>query len=66
MPWLKYLVGLSTQRRGFYPLSAEVGFVLDGVAVGHILSENCVFPVSIISPMLHTHCHLSLRLYNSR
>jgi len=37
------MIDLSVQRPGFYPGSVQVGFWLDKVAVGLVLSENFVF-----------------------
>jgi hypothetical protein len=38
-----------------------VGFVVNEVEMGQVFSEYFVFipPISIIPPLLHTHCNLS-------
>jgi hypothetical protein len=43
-------------RPGFEPISNHMGFVVDEVALGQVLSENIGFPCKLsLYQMLHTH-----------
>jgi hypothetical protein len=55
VPWLRRLVaGLSPRSPGFDPSSAQVGFVVDIVALGQVLLRVLRFsPVDFIPPVLH-------------
>jgi hypothetical protein len=59
-PYLKRLVaGFPPRRPGFDPWSAEVGFVVDKVALGQVFSEYFGFPCqsSFDRIILHPHNH---------
>jgi hypothetical protein len=60
-PYLKRLVtGFSTLRPGFDPVSGQVGFVVDKLALGQVFSEYFGFPCqSSFHQLLHNHPHLS-------
>jgi hypothetical protein len=48
VPWLKRLVaGLSPRRSGFAHGSINVGYVVEKVALGQVISEIFGFPLSI-------------------
>jgi hypothetical protein len=48
MPCCWHLVaGLSPLGPGFIPGPVHVGFILDKVALGHVYSEDCGFPLSV-------------------
>jgi hypothetical protein len=55
--WLRLLIaGFSPQRHGFHLGSVHVRFVVDKVALGHILpSALRSSPASIIPQLLHNH-----------
>jgi hypothetical protein len=53
------IVQAVSRRPGFEPRSGHVGFVVDKVALGQVLSENVRFPCQFsLHRLLHTH-HLS-------
>jgi hypothetical protein len=60
-PQLKRLVaGFPSRRPGFDPMSSQVGFVVDKVALGQAFSEYFGFPCqSSFHQLLHNHSHLS-------
>jgi hypothetical protein len=61
MPELRRLVAsFPPLQIGFVPISGHVGFVVDEVALGQILSEYFGFPVQLaFHRLLHSHQHLS-------
>jgi hypothetical protein len=60
-PLFKRLVaGFPPRRPGFHPGSGQVGFVVDKVAQGQVISEYFAFPCqSSFHQLLHNHPHLS-------
>jgi hypothetical protein len=61
--WVQIFSGLSPRRPQFDPGPLYVRFVVDKVALGQIfLIVLRISPVSIISPVLHTHFHIHVAL----
>jgi hypothetical protein len=47
VPWLRRLIAcLSPRRRGFTPVSVHMGFLVDNMALRHVLSKFFDFPLS--------------------
>ena len=59
MPLLRrFVTGLSWRTPGSSMWPVHMGFVVDKVALGQVLSKYFRIPISVIPPMFHTHSFL--------
>ena len=56
---------ITPRTPGFEPGPVRTGFEVDKLVLGQVLPVLPIFPVSIITTMLHTHLHLSIRVHKS-